>query len=84
MTQAMLKRSVFDSLDKKGYKILATSPREGSLPLRELSLDQPLALVFGNKHEGVINAAIAAADGLVHIPMKGFTESFNISSEVYF
>ncbi|WP_339709694.1 RNA methyltransferase [Cyclobacterium amurskyense] len=69
----------FRQLRQKGYKILATSPREGSLPLSELSIDQPLALVFGNEHEGVSNAAIEAADGLVHIPMKGFTESFNIS-----
>jgi len=53
------------------------------LPLWELSLDQPPALVFGNEHEGVSNAAIAGADGLVYIPIKGFTESFNISSEVY-
>ena len=69
----------FRNLRQKGYKILATSPQKGSLPLRDLYPDQPLALVFGNEHEGVTNTAMEAADGLVHIPMKGFTESFNIS-----
>ncbi|WP_339922458.1 RNA methyltransferase [uncultured Cyclobacterium sp.] len=69
----------YRQLRQKGYKIFATSPKEGSLPLIELSTDQPIALVFGNEHEGVSNEAISAADGLVHIPMKGFTESFNIS-----
>jgi len=66
-------------LKHKGYKVLATSPQEGSHPLRDLSLDQPLALVFGNEHAGISQTAMEAADGLVHIPMKGFTESFNIS-----
>jgi tRNA (guanosine-2'-O-)-methyltransferase len=69
----------FRNLRQKGYKIFATSPQKGSLPLSELHPDQPMALVFGNEHEGVSNAAMEAADGLVHIPMKGFTESFNIS-----
>jgi len=83
MTQAMLKRSVFDSLDKRGIKSWLQALGKEVCLSGELSPDQPLALVFGNEHEGVSNAAIAAADGLVHIPMKGFTESFNISSEVY-
>ena len=36
-------------------------------------------MVFGNEHEGVSQEVIENADGLVHIPMHGFTESFNIS-----
>ncbi|AEL26850.1 TrmH family RNA methyltransferase [Cyclobacterium marinum] len=66
-------------LKHNGYKVVVTSPREGSLPVSDLPIDQPLALIFGNEHEGVSQAAMEAADGLVHIPMKGFTESFNIS-----
>lgn len=69
-------------LKHKGFKVLATSPREGSLPIGGLAIDQPLALIFGNEHEGVSQTAMNAADGLVHIPMKGFTESFNISVSV--
>lgn len=70
----------FDLLRKKGYTIVVTSPQQaGSIPLADLHPNQPIALVFGNEHEGVSEAAKKAADGLVHIPMSGFTESFNIS-----
>jgi tRNA (guanosine-2'-O-)-methyltransferase len=36
-------------------------------------------LVFGNENEGISEEEKAIADGLVHIPMLGFTDSFNIS-----
>lgn len=41
--------------------------------------DQKIALVFGNEHEGISEEVKSKVDGLVHIPMRGFTESFNIS-----
>ncbi len=69
----------FSDLRKKGYKIYATSPRPESISIHDLEADQKTALVFGNEHEGVSEEVIANADGLVHIPMIGFTESFNIS-----
>lgn len=69
----------FHQLRRKGYKIMATSPKAGSISIHELRPDQKLALVFGNEHEGVSQEILDQADGLVHIPMHGFTESFNIS-----
>lgn len=69
----------FDSLKEKGYKIYGTSPAAGSLSVYELRPDEKLALVFGNEHEGISEEVKSKADGLVHIPMLGFTESFNIS-----
>ena len=69
----------FTTLRKEGYRIMATSPKAGSIPIHELEPDQKLALVFGNEHEGVSQEILEQADGLVHIPMYGFTESFNIS-----
>jgi tRNA (guanosine-2'-O-)-methyltransferase len=36
-------------------------------------------LVFGNEHDGISDEVKSNCDGLVHIPMLGFTESFNIS-----
>jgi tRNA (guanosine-2'-O-)-methyltransferase len=35
--------------------------------------------VFGNEHDGISEEVKQNADGLIHIPMMGFTESFNIS-----
>lgn len=69
----------FDHLREEGYKIFATSPHGKSIPLCELQPDQKIALVFGNEHEGVSGEVIEKSDGVVHIPMTGFTESFNIS-----
>lgn len=69
----------FETLRSKGYKICATTPSKGSIGISELMPDQPLALVFGNEHEGVSQEVISQSDELIHIPMYGFTESFNIS-----
>jgi tRNA (guanosine-2'-O-)-methyltransferase len=71
----------FDTLHEKGYKIYGTSPVADSLSIHDLPLfpDQKIALVFGNEHEGISEEVKSKVDGLVHIPMRGFTESFNIS-----
>lgn len=69
----------FDSLREKGYKIYGTSPDPSSISVYDLQPDQKLALVFGNEHEGISAEVKSKADGLVHIPMLGFTDSFNIS-----
>lgn len=72
----------FKALRKKGYKIYATSPKQESISIHNLKPDHKTALVFGNEHEGVSEEVISQADNLVHIPMYGFTESFNISVSV--
>jgi tRNA (guanosine-2'-O-)-methyltransferase len=69
----------FDTLRKKGYKIYGTSPSADSISVYDLHPDEKLALVFGNEHEGISEEVKSKADGLVHIPMQGFTDSFNIS-----
>lgn len=70
----------FSGLRAKGYRIFATSPKtDKSFSIHELGAEQKTALVFGNEHEGVSEEVMEASDGLVHIPMFGFTESFNIS-----
>ncbi|MGY6558092.1 MAG: TrmH family RNA methyltransferase [Nitritalea sp.] len=68
-----------ETLRADGYTLLATSPREGSIPAHQVDPQQKTALIFGNEHAGVSQELIEAADGMVHIPMFGFSESFNIS-----
>lgn len=72
-------KKCFSTLRNQGYRIFATSPDKDSMPIHELEPDQKIALVFGNEHEGVSKEVKDQSDGLVHIPMLGFTESFNIS-----
>ena len=69
----------FGKLKSKGYKIIGTSPAPGSMSIHDLDPSEKIALVFGNEHEGISQEVKDQADGLVHIPMMGFTESFNIS-----
>jgi tRNA (guanosine-2'-O-)-methyltransferase len=69
----------FESLRKKGYRIYGTSPSATAISIYDLQPDEKLALVFGNEHEGISEEVKSKSDGLVHIPMMGFTDSFNIS-----
>ena len=68
------------NLKERGYKIIATSPHESSSPLDTFDITEPAALFFGTEKSGLSDEIIKAADGFVHIPMAGFTESLNISN----
>ena len=69
-----------EALRKRGYRVLVTSVDRGSKALHEIDVAEgPIALVMGNELKGTSAEVVAAADGLVHIPMHGFTESFNVS-----
>lgn len=70
------------SLKKKGYKIVATSLQEETIPIQELPLDEKIALCFGTEETGLSDDALEMADYYVKIPMVGFTQSFNISVSV--
>jgi len=68
----------FNNLREKGYRIGVTDPA-GGIPIGEVSLDQPLAVVMGNERHGSSEFALRNADITLTIPMVGFTESMNIS-----
>lgn len=63
-----------------GYRIVATTPHTGDVPLEEFDLEKgPVALVFGTEMEGITDEVRREADEFLRIPMYGFVESFNIS-----
>jgi tRNA (guanosine-2'-O-)-methyltransferase len=66
-------------LRERGCRIVATSLDPSSIPIRDLELDSPLSLWFGTEEEGLSKTVLREADTHVHIPMFGFTQSFNIS-----
>ena len=72
-------RDCLATLKEKGYQIICTSPDPGYPDLNEFKMDKPTAFVFGTEMEGISKDAIAMADGMLRIPMYGFTESYNIS-----
>ena len=65
-------------LRKKGYSIVATSPHKGKSP-QDFDISKPAALFFGTESTGLSEEVLEEADEFIHIPMYGFTESFNIS-----
>lgn len=67
------------ALKAKGYRICVSSLDPEAKALGEISLDGPIAFVFGNEHAGVSPELFQAADEKFTIPMYGFVESMNIS-----
>lgn len=62
-----------------GYQVCATYLGEGAVPIDDVDLSQPTAILFGNEHSGISEEAVRLADGTFYIPMAGFVQSFNIS-----
>jgi len=77
--QTETKENSFAQLKQKGYRLVGTSPNAKYPSLSDISIDQKTALVFGTEETGISEFAISQMDGFVHIPMFGFSDSFNIS-----
>ena len=71
-----------DALHARGFACYATHLGEGSRALGELSFAGKVALVFGNESRGVTEEALARADARYVIPMRGFSQSLNVSVAV--
>ncbi len=69
----------FDLLRSEGKKIYTTKMDIDSIPLYDLDLTKPVALVFGNEHDGISDRAAELADGNFLIPQVGMIQSLNIS-----
>lgn len=69
------------ALRQRGFRVIATLP-DATDDLSTIDLAGPVAVAFGNEHEGLSAQALAACDGAVRIPMFGFAESYNLSVSV--
>ena len=66
---------------QQGYRVFGAGPR-GNMTLKDIPIDQPVMVLFGNEGDGLQETTMDACDGVFRIPMYGFTESFNISVSV--
>ena len=67
-------------LKSKNYLLYgAYPPSEKTVNLQKMDIQQPIAVVFGNEHQGLDDAWLECLDGMFTIPMFGMVESFNIS-----
>ena len=71
-----------ETMKKKGYQIIATTPHENDCELDDFDISKPSALFFGTERDGLSEEILQRADGFLKIPMVGFTESLNISVSV--
>ena len=71
-----------DTLRKKGYQIVATTPHKDAYLLNDFDISKKSAFFFGTEKEGLSEKVLAQADTYLKIPMVGFTESLNISVAV--
>lgn len=69
----------FSALKTKKYKVVGTTPDKNYASIQELDVSEPIAIIFGTEKQGISAFAKEQVDELVHIPMYGFTESFNVS-----
>ena len=67
------------ALAGRGFEVWAAHLDSKARLFTELPADRPVALLFGNEHEGPRQETLAACAGTVRIPMAGFTQSFNVS-----
>jgi tRNA (guanosine-2'-O-)-methyltransferase len=67
-------------LKARGFTVLASAIAPGATSLFDLKFDKPVAMVFGNERFGVTPEVLANVDGTFWIPMRGFTQSLNISA----
>jgi tRNA (guanosine-2'-O-)-methyltransferase len=71
---------VIRALKMKGYRIVATSPHSGGVPLTDFNIEKgKVALLFGTELKGLSNEILDQADEFMLVPMAGFTESMNVS-----
>jgi tRNA (guanosine-2'-O-)-methyltransferase len=68
-----------EAVRKEGKKILVATADSGT-SLSEINPSVPMALVFGNEHEGVSREMSDLSDGGFCIPMFGFSKSLNVSA----
>jgi RNA methyltransferase, TrmH family len=74
-------RDVVDAcvrLRARGLRLVATVPRSG-LPMHEIDLRQPTALLLGGEGVGLRADLLAAAETGISIPMQSPVESLNVA-----
>ncbi|MFT5681100.1 MAG: tRNA (guanosine-2'-O-)-methyltransferase [Myxococcota bacterium] len=66
-------------LRERGFRIVIGDLSKDAYTPDTLPVDGPVAILFGNELNGVSDEARALADGSVIVPMRGLTESLNVS-----
>lgn len=60
-------------------RLYVTALSEKGVPQWETKLTESCVVAVGNEHDGASPELIAAADGIITIPMRGMVQSLNVS-----
>lgn len=71
--------AMLGELRQMGWEVLAMTPRNGAVDIRTLGTGGKRAILLGAEGPGLTEAALAASDRLVRIPMTPGGDSLNIS-----
>jgi tRNA (guanosine-2'-O-)-methyltransferase len=66
-------------LKSRGLAVYVTALTPEGKSQWEMDWTKPSAIVMGNESDGITPEFLAAADGVVAIPMRGFVQSLNVS-----
>ncbi|MGC8824287.1 MAG: TrmH family RNA methyltransferase [Bacteroidales bacterium] len=73
-------RDAIAELKQKGYRIVATALHKDAQPLETFDFRKgKVAFMMGTELTGLSEEALSLADEYVVIPMRGFTQSLNVS-----
>ena len=68
-----------ERLRAEGFQTWAADVGPGCVPLNQIDVERPAAIIMGTEKDGLTDRAKALADHRFTIPMYGFTGSFNVS-----
>lgn len=68
-----------EALHASGFTCISMTPDASARSVREIDLDQRIAIVVGTEGDGLSQAAFDACDEQVRIPMTGDVDSLNVS-----
>ncbi|MFK7931560.1 MAG: TrmH family RNA methyltransferase [Myxococcota bacterium] len=71
--------AAIEALRAQHMRIYVADLTDDSVPPEQVPIDKPVCLWFGAELAGVDPEAAKAADGVVHIPMRGLAQSLNVS-----
>jgi len=70
---------LIQTLQKRGVTVFALEQHHDAQDYKTVAIEGDVALVVGNEVDGVSDEALAAADSIIEIPMRGDKESLNVS-----
>lgn len=69
-----------NTLKQQGYTVMVTALTSNAQSILDhKATDKKIAIVVGNEKSGVSETALALADQVIKIPMRGFVQSLNVS-----